>query len=117
MNTPREWTHEEVKEQFLNHTWGLIRYWRNVENPMGGGEDEVTSRLEGFAHSFLVLLDGGSSEMPAFIVAPCPHPTDREYMQEVRRNWYPENYPERVTCDISGDLHHDLFRLGAEKHK
>lgn len=99
----REYTMEEVREIFLRHVHHLIDYW----------EDEgeaVTSRdrLEGLAHSLLAMLDGCSADAPGFIVAPLPHKDDKERLESLGENWYPENDETLVNCDIGGALH-DLF--------
>lgn len=109
MEEPREYTADEVTEMFLKHIWGLVGYWE------GKYDHKVAlmscrEKLEGLAFSILVTLDGESCGVPGFIVAPCPHESDREFHKERGENWYPENHETRVYCDIGGDLHHSFHR-------
>lgn len=101
MEAPREKTTEEIREEFLKHVRSLIKYWNSVE-----GKDSPKTcldRLEGLAFSIMVALDGGAMAVPGFIVAPSPHPDDKEYHISEGSNYYPEN-PE-VKGDIAGALH------------
>jgi len=100
----RELTTDEVRAEFLKHVQAIIRNWETVKL----AENSVRARLEGLAFSLLVLLDGGSVGLPAFIVAPCPHPADREFHQEEGTNWWPENDWEAAKANISGGLHEDF---------
>jgi len=106
--TGREYTTDEVQEQFLNLVRRNVAYWKSQARRGGTLEDA----LEGLAFSILVLLDGGAMGMPGFIVAPDPHPTDREYHQESGENWFPENHEAKaqIKGDISGSLHELLRR-------
>ena len=82
----REYTKEEVKEQFLNHVRMLIEYWDKES-----AKETQTERLEGLAFSILSAIDGESASLPQFVLAPLVY--------------YPEN---PIECNISGDLHDSL---------
>ena len=99
----REYTEDEVRDMFMGHIRMLINYWdKETRKPTR------REALEGFAHSFLVLLDGGSA-LPGFIVAPRPHADDKKFHQENGENWFPENHESNVKCDIGGYLHELLY--------
>lgn len=104
---PHELTEEEVREKFLRHVWGLVEYWGKVE-----GAD---NRLEGLAFSILTALDGAALSLPAFIVAPYPHPEDKAYHQGEGEDWYPENDSAKVNGNISGSLHEHFLELKPPK--
>jgi hypothetical protein len=70
-------------------------------------EEMSRLRLEGLAHSIFVLLDGNATALPGFVVAPAPHPSDREYCIENGENFFPEA-PEGA-CDIAGELHERMY--------
>ena len=99
----REYTKEEVSAQFLRYINKNIQYWENET-----GAPNSLSKLEGLAFSILVAIDGESSALPKFILAPDPSPDDKEDSIENGRNYYPENYESNVKCNISGDLHDRL---------
>ncbi len=100
---PRELTTEEVRNQFLSHVRFMIDYWERETRATTSKQ-----KLEGLAHSILVTLDGGSG-LPAFIVAPNPHPDDQQFRIEEGEDWFPENHTLKVKADISGGLHERLF--------
>lgn len=97
-STPRMYTQDEVRENFLMHIAVMIDYWDGTPN---GGSSR--SRLEGLAHSILVALDGCSAALPGFVVTPAPHSSDREYCIANGENFYPE--APIASCDIAGELH------------
>ncbi len=98
---PREYTTEEVREQFLDHIAHMIVYWEQE-----GRAPTLREKMSGLAFSFLTTLDGGG-DLPGFIVAPTPHESDRKYHQEQGENWYPENHESTVVCDIAADSLHE----------
>lgn len=102
-DVPRAYTDEEVSEIFISQIWHLIDYWHNESKAEG------KEKLEGLAHSFLVMLDG-NSWLPKFIVAPDPHPTDKNYHIKNNEHYFPENYLTDIDCNISGGLHHLLYK-------
>lgn len=108
VNDPHEYTEDEVRELFLKQVWAMTNFWA-TQVP----EQSAKERIEGVAFSIMSLLDGCSAAMGGFIVAPCPHPEDKAYLQSNSENWYPENHESDVNCDISGSLHelfHDVGR-------
>jgi len=104
MSTPREYTEEEVRSQFLDHIRVMADYWEN-----NVGQKTIKERLEGLAFSILVAIDGGTS-LPSFILAPRPHEDDKEYCIEEEENYYPQNHESNVNCDIAGCLHEQFFK-------
>lgn len=101
-----ELTTDQVRERFLRSVWGCVDSWERECR----ADKSLRERLEGLAFSILAMLDGSNIELPQFIVAPDPHPGDREYHEERRTDWFPENHEltESVRADISGCLH-ELF--------
>ena len=102
MDKLREFTESEIRDKFLAHVWQTINYWDALPNRTN------RNKMEGLAFSILSSLDGSSAALPKFIVAPDPHPDDREFLRGEDENWYPENHAAPVKCDISGCLH-ELF--------
>ena len=108
MSKPRVKTEEEIREKFLSHVRSLINYWDRVD-----GKDAPKTqkdRLAGLAFSILVTLDGEAADLPGFIVAPNPHPDDKEYHISEGSNYYPENHKLKVKGDIAGCLH-ELLKM------
>ena len=103
----RELTEDEVQENFLNAIRSLIQYWSSLRRYHRNGEDDIGWRVEGMAFSILSILDGESVDLPGFIIAPDPHPDDKEDDRESGENWYPENDKilSKVKANISGSLH------------
>lgn len=100
----RELTEDEVRKQFLKLVWDYIEYWDKLP------DKTCRERLEGLAFGMLVILDGESAELPGFVVAPDPHPDDKEYHKERGENWFPENHESDTNCDIGGCLHELFFK-------
>lgn len=111
MSKPREYTDEEVREKFLRHVWSLIHWWENENRA-----DTTHDKLSGLAHSIMAMLDG-STNLPAFIVAPLPHKEDKAYHKANGENYFPYNRRDRhdsaadVKCDIGGHLAYQLYRV------
>ena len=99
-----ELTEAEVRERLLRKIWAIIDYWDKETRV-----STTREKLEGLAFSILSTLDGSDITLPAFIVAPDPHPDDREYRQQHGDDWFPENHTADIKCDLSGSLH-ELFR-------
>jgi len=102
-----EYTEDEVRQAFLEHVWQTIDYWDGAYDQKVA-QYACREKLEGLAFSLLAMLDGCSADLPGFIVAPCPHPDDKAYLQGEGENWYPENHDTDIACDIGGGLH-DIF--------
>jgi hypothetical protein len=96
----KEFTREEVRDKFLKHVRHLINYWDSTRN---GGDQ--ANRLSGLAFSILVAIDGCAGGLPKFILAPDPHPDDKEFHKNEDENWFPENHANVISADISGGLH------------
>jgi len=84
MSKPRAKTAIEVRAEFLQRLSDIVDHWLKAE----GSE---RWRMEGAIHSILVTLEGNSGTMPGFIVAPKPHPDDREYHINRGENYFPES--------------------------
>ena len=98
---PREYTTDEVREQFLDYVRDTIQYW--VKHP-----SNVQDRVSGAVFSVLAAIDGSAGSLPGFVLAPSPHPDDKAYNQKNGDNWYPD--APTVNCDIAGSLHERLYR-------
>jgi len=98
----REYTEEEVREQFLDHVRMLIDYWDKVNT------ETTKDKLEGLAFSICSTIDGCAMDLPGFILAPLPHESDKQYHIDNDENYYPEN--KEANCDIAGSLHELLFK-------
>jgi len=101
----REFTTEEVREQFLEAVRARIIDWSN------NNRRNEKEKLEGLAFSILSLIDGESIDLPGFILAPAPNSEDKQYYIKRNKNWYPENHEieDKIKCDITGCLHDRLF--------
>jgi len=103
---PREYTTEEVRNLFLKKMKEIADVWANSPNK------SASERCNGVAFSILAELDGESSTLPAFIVAPAPHPDDKEFNRKKGENWFPENPDEsKIKGDISGELHELWYKV------
>ena len=100
---PREYKRQEILEKFIDHVWGIIKYWDGIPKM------STTERLEGVAFSILTTLDGCAGDQPGFIVAPDPHPEDKEFLQSEGENWYPEIDIE-IPSDIGSWLHNTFVQ-------
>ena len=106
----QEYSTDEVMEQLIGHIYDLVEYWNKVP------QQDTKEKLAGLAFSILSTLDGSSLALPCFIVAPDPHPEDKQYHQSQGENWYPENNElpgaPGVELQIQGNLGgclHDAF--------
>ena len=100
----REYTTEEIREQFLDHIRVMVNYWDGIP------KETTKEKLSGLAFSILVALDGCAGDLPGFILAPLPHPDDKQFNIDEEENYYPENHEieDKIKGDISGGLH-ELF--------
>ena len=106
----RVYTEDEIREKFLKHIWLLIQYWECLSK-----REDVREKLEGLAFSILSMIDGSTYELPAFVLAPMPHPEDKAYHQQRNENWFPQNHEADINCDIAGGLHELFHRYDPEK--
>lgn len=96
-----ELTNEQIQERFLSHVRRLVDYWSTQP-------DETTwFCVSGVAFSILAMLDGCVADLPAFLLAPAPHPGDKAYHQARGEDWYPET--SSIPSDISGVLHDRFY--------
>jgi hypothetical protein len=110
MTKPREWTKEEIREQFLQYIRDISKYWATVDlsdSKRDGGE--ILHRLNGLCHSILAMLDGCALELPGFLIISNPHPTDKEYHISQEENWYPQPPDDVELVDIGGALHEHFY--------
>ena len=93
-----EKTNKDVTNDFLDHIDA------HFEEATKGFSKEQKERVDTMVFSILTMIDG-EGPLPGFILAPDPHPEDKEYHQKIGQAYYPENHNLNVNCDISGDLH------------
>lgn len=103
MTEPRELTTDEVRERFIQHVWGMIHYWEHEDR-----QPAARDKLSGLAHSLLVAIDGCADGLPAFALAPVPHPDNKEFHRAEGENWFPS--AGEVSHDIGGGLHEILYQ-------
>lgn len=96
-----ELTLDECKKQMLERFKVITKYWVNESRVMS-----VEEKVRGVVFSILAELDGESSDLPAFIVAPRPHPDAMQYCKNKGKDWWPET-PD-VNTNLAGELH-NLF--------
>lgn len=98
---PRQMTDDEVRAAFLRHVWTMIDYWAADRRT-----PDTRDKLAGLAFSILTAIDGFSMALPAFTLAPDPHPDDAAFHAANGVDWYPPG-PD-VEHNIAGGLH-DAF--------
>lgn len=102
----RQYTNEEVTEQFMSYVRLLIDYWDNID------DRSSRDKIEGFAHSMLCAIDGNAGALPAFSLIPYPHPDDKNYHIENGDNYYAES--DDSENNISGGLHEMLYKTNQQ---
>jgi hypothetical protein len=110
----RELTRDEVQDRFLTYVATMVHYWDT-----NASTKNMTARekMEGVVHSILATLDGCSMGLPGFIVAPCPHESDRQFhIDEGDEYYFPENHESNVQCDIAGGLHELIYQYHRKYH-
>lgn len=108
----RKLTREECRDKFLSHIAGIVDYWyRESRTP------HTLAKMEGLVHSLLVTLDGCSGDMPAFLIAPHPHPDDKEYCIDNGYEFYwPQNHEAELDSEIGGGLHEQWHKYCKYKY-
>jgi hypothetical protein len=106
-DTSRQMTVDECRAALLRHVWGMIQYWDQTPNC-----GDQRNRLEGVAFSILAALDGSAGGLPGWIVAPSPHPDDKDYNIRHGENWWPT--PPQLPCDVAGCLHEKFHDVGRQ---
>ena len=104
MRKPREIKKEEARKMFLGTVLGIAQHWANESR-----ETDVQKKCEGVAFSIMSLLDGCNGNLPGFLLIPCPHPDDKEFMKSEGDDWFKEVPENVVDYDIGGNRLHDLF--------
>ena len=108
----REWTEEEVRQMWLKHVWSTIDYWERK-----GAGLSARDLLKRMAFSLLSTIDGATGGMPGFILAPRPHPEDRQTCIDEGVNYFPENHEATIKADIAGELHELFHELDTSKEQ
>lgn len=103
MSKPREMTDDEVREAFLQRARDIADYWATVSTAQTVGD-----RVRGAIFSLLAEIDGSSSVLPAFALAPIPDSSDKPYHQDQGESWYPT--AGKVAHDIGGGLHEAFYK-------
>ena len=113
--TPRQYTAEEVRAQFLGHLRAMAHYWATcpIDRPelresvrREGGE--IPYRLNGLVFSILGTLDGASGGMPSFRVFPSCHEDDPAFRRAEGENWWPANDGDSgLDCEITTSMLHE----------
>jgi hypothetical protein len=106
---PRKLTENEVRKKFIHRLKTTAVYWDKVKGRT------TLEKIEGAIFSTLVTLDGEAFDLPAFIVAPLPDKSDKEFCKNRGENWYPENHNSQVNCDIAGSLHEEFKMIKNSK--
>lgn len=96
----RQMTEKEVRDKLLKEICGLVDFWDKEAKGRS-----THGKLDGLAFSILSLLDGSHVDLPAFIVAPRPHESDKNFHKDKKENWFPENLDPNIECDLGGTLH------------
>lgn len=98
-----EYTTREVRDRFLKQATSIANYWAKQAKT-------TEEAAHGTLFSLLSMIDGCSMALPAFILAPYPDKSDKEYAIENGEDYYPYNDPDNVKCDIAGSLHELLHK-------
>ena len=80
MGSPRPYTAEELRSQFLGQVHSIVAYW---------ARQDVSRReiADGVAFSLLSLLDGDSPGMPPCDLVCRPHATAQAFLEEEGESW------------------------------
>jgi hypothetical protein len=96
-----QYSDDEIIEEIMFYIWNMIDVWESADRDTRG-------KLTGLTHSILAMLDG-ESDLPKFIVAPDPHPLDKDYHIKNGKKFYPENHQVEINCDLGGILHEMFY--------
>jgi hypothetical protein len=100
----RAMTEDEAGDLFLKQVAAYVAWWdAEARAPT------AIEKLEGLAHSILVILDGGAGFLPGFKVIPDPHEDDERYHRDRNEDWWPND------VDIAGDLHERIHEWYPER--
>jgi len=104
MDEPREYTQQEIRDQFVAFIAEQIDHWTTSS---AYAELPPRERLTRCLISILAVIDDGGSSLPPFLLAPaCTGQSavltyDRPYYADQGRNWYPDNPPYAVKGNIA----------------
>lgn len=112
-----EYTSTEIKKDFFNKLFRII-------DKMDKKDVSSREKLESCVFHILSFIDGVSGVVvdwkirnhPWFILAPNPHPDDKEYNQSQNESRYPENHDIDIKAQISWDLHDEFAELRNERN-
>lgn len=99
--TPRAYTEDELRDQFIDHVRDIATYWGSEERREG---ITSTERCFGTVHSILALLDGCAIGFPGIDLVLEPHESDKEYHINLGENWIEPG------TRLSYNLCHYLYR-------
>jgi hypothetical protein len=99
-DTPRAYTADEVRLDFLDHVRCMTRYWDTVQN--GGSQ---LKRLEGLAFSILTAIDGCSG-VPGFDLVVRPHEDDKAYHIAEGQNYYEDG----MVINSDSMMHEEFYQ-------
>lgn len=88
-NGKTAFTAEEMRTRFLGHIIHMIGYWNGEGSSNVDPNRTSRDKMEGLVHSILVMIDGGSGDMPAFDISCAPHPDDEAYHKKNGERWVP----------------------------
>lgn len=105
MSEPRQYTTDEIRQQFIEHVRFLIN--ESSRDLTRTCEDRIAL----FAFSLLCVFDGVTDGMPAFNLVPATHPTDMEFRRSHGENWWP---PEGDGQNIANGALHEMLYAGGK---
>lgn len=106
-----ELSKEQVQERFMNMVFAVVDA-RTADIHDAFVRKDAKRRILTTLFTIFAEVDGesGSFQLPGFILAPAPHPRDKDYRGRHDSDWFPE-FPAQIEteiCDIAGTLHHDV---------
>lgn len=114
-NKARAYTEEEVRDMFLNHLHGLVKYWAELKRNQAvfpGPEYTIEERLDGLVFSLLNIFDGTNGFWCAIDLRLVPHPDDRLFNKSEGRMWFAPGMPLSRNVSL-----HDLWYDNPETAK
>lgn len=97
MSKPRAYTVDEMRQKVLHQLDVITRHWATTDltrpefRASVAAKGETLYRLEGLVFSMLVMLDGGTLDIPAIDLVPSPATGDAEFLREEGENWWPSD--------------------------
>lgn len=106
--TPRELTPTECRDRFITHVRSLIDFWASDRSACSG--QPIGDQMAGLVHSILTAIDGSAVALPSFLLAPQPHPSDKDFHIERGEAYWPRAVLVDPGLDIAGTLHERLLK-------